>query len=156
MENIGKKMFNWATDLFPINRSLTGKGVRETLDYFKNIIPELEIKSAPSGYKAFDWTVPEEWEIEDAYIENSNGERIIDFNINNLHVVGYTEPVDRWIGLDELEKHLYSLPEHPDAVPYVTSYYKKRWGFCMSENQRKKLVPGDYHVVINSRFKDKI
>lgn len=154
MENIGKKMFNWATDLFPINRSLTGKGVRETLDYFKNIIPELEIKSAPSGYKAFDWTVPEEWEIEDAYIENSNGERIIDFNINNLHVVGYSEPVDRWIGLDELEKHLYSLPEQPDAVPYVTSYYKKRWGFCMSENQRKKLVPGDYHVVINSRFKE--
>ncbi len=151
---VGEKMYSWAKDLFPINRSLTGQGVRETLNYFKNIMPELEIKSVSTGYKAFDWTVPEEWEIEEAYIENKDGERIIDFKTNNLHVVGYSEPVDEWLNLDELEKHLYSLPEQPDAIPYVTSYYKKRWGFCLSENQRKKLEPGDYHVVVKSDFKE--
>lgn len=154
--NIGQKMHHWATDLFPINRSLTGEGVRETLNYFKNIIPELEIKSVPTGYKAFDWTVPEEWEVEDAYIETKHGERVVDFKENNLHLVGYSEAVDAWLNLEELEKHLYSLPEQPDAIPYVTSYYKKRWGFCLSENKRKKLIPGDYHVVINSKFKNGI
>ncbi len=147
-------MYNWATELFPINRSLTGKGVRETLSYFQNIIPELEIKSVPSGYKAFDWTVPEEWAIGDAYIENKEGEKIVDFKLNNLHVVGYSEPVNDWFSLEELNEHLYSLPEQPDTIPYVTSYYKKRWGFCLSENQRQKLESGDYHVVINSEFKD--
>lgn len=151
--NIGQIMYGWATDLFPINRSLTGEGVRETLRYFKNIIPELEIKSVPSGYKAFDWTVPEEWGIEEAYIENKEGEKIVDFKINNLHVIGYSEPVDDWVSLEELNKHLYSLPEQPDAIPYVTSYYKKRWGFCISENQRKNLEPGNYHVVVKSEFK---
>lgn len=151
--NIGQKMYGWATDLFPINRSIMGEGVRETLNYFKNIIPELEIKSVPTGYKAFDWTVPEEWEIKDAYVENKEGERIINFKVNNLHIVGYSEPVDQWMDLEELEKHLYSLPNQPDTIPYVTSYYKKRWGFCISENQRKKLAPGDYHVVVNSKFK---
>ncbi|WP_405198347.1 DUF4910 domain-containing protein [Christiangramia sp. LLG6405-1] len=152
--NIGQTMYNWATELFPINRSLTGKGVRETLSYFQNIIPELEIKSVPSGYKAFDWTVPEEWAIGDAYIENKEGEKIVDFKLNNLHVVGYSEPVNDWFSLEELNEHLYSLPEQPDTIPYVTSYYKKRWGFCLSENQRQKLESGDYHVVINSEFKD--
>lgn len=154
MSTIGEEMYGWARDLFPINRSLTGAGVRETLNFFREIIPELEIKSVPTGYKAFDWTVPEEWEIEDAYIENGNGERIIDFKVNNLHVVGYSEPVDDWLNLEELEKHLYSLPEQPDAIPYVTSYYTKRWGFCLSEHQRKQLIPGEYHVVIKSLFKD--
>ncbi|MFV9482463.1 DUF4910 domain-containing protein, partial [Christiangramia sp. ASW11-125] len=153
-DNIGQTMYSWATDLFPINRSLTGEGVRETLRYFKNIIPELEIKNVPSGYKAFDWTVPEEWGIEEAYIENKEGEKIVDFKMNNLHVVGYSEPVDDWVSLEELNEHLYSLPEQPDVIPYVTSYYKKRWGFCLSENQRKKLQPGDYHVVVKSKFKD--
>ena len=146
-------MYDWAKDLFPINRSLTGAGVRKTLQYFKEIIPELEIKNVPSGYEAFDWTVPEEWEIDDAYIENEEGERILDFKLNNLHIVGYSEPVDSWLTLDELTNYLYSLPEQPDAIPYVTSYYKKRWGFCLSENQKKALKPGRYHVVINSSFK---
>lgn len=154
VNNIGQKMYGWATDLFPINRSLMGEGVRETLNYFKNIIPELEIRSVPTGYKAFDWTVPEEWEISDAYIENKEGKRIVDFQRNNLHVVGYSEPVDQWMDLEELQNHIYSLPDQPDAIPYVTSYYKKRWGFCLSENERKKLLPGEYHVVINSEFKE--
>jgi aminopeptidase-like protein len=151
--NIGQTMYKWARDLFPINRSLTGPGVRETLRYFKNIIPELEVKSVPSGYKAFDWTVPEEWEVQEAYIETKEGERIIDFKNNNLHLVGYSEPVDTWINLDELNEHLYSLPEQPNAIPYVTSYYKRRWGFCLTEDQRKNLAPGDYHVVIKSSLK---
>jgi aminopeptidase-like protein len=150
----GQKMYNWATELFPINRSLTGAGVRETLNYFKNIIPELEIKSVPTGYKAFDWTVPEEWEIEDAYIEDQNGDRIVDFKLNNLHVIGYAAPIDEWLNLEELNNYLYSLPEQPEAIPYVTSYYKKRWGFCLSDNRRKNLKAGDYHVVIKSKFKE--
>lgn len=121
-------MYSWAKDLFPINRSLTGEGVRETLQYFKQIIPELEIKEVSTGYRAFDWTVPEEWEINNAYIENEHGEKIVDFKSNNLHVVGYSEPVDKWLTLEELNGHLYSLPEQPDAIPYVTSYYKKTVG----------------------------
>jgi aminopeptidase-like protein len=152
--NIGQKMYSWAKDLFPIDRSLTGAGVRETLNYFKNLIPELEVKSVPTGYQAFDWTVPEEWVIKDAYIQNKAGEKLIDFKENNLHVLGYSEPVDKWVDLEELDKHLYSLPEQPEAIPYVTSYYKKRWGFCLSHDQRQKLVPGEYRVVVDSQFKE--
>ena len=152
--NIGEKMYGWAKDLFPINRSLTGPGVRETLSYLKNIHPELEIKSVPTGYKAFDWDVPKEWSVKEAYIENEFGDRIIDFKINNLHLVGYSTPIDTWLSLEELNTYLYSLPEQPDAIPYVTSYYFERWGFCISQNQRDNLKPCNYHVVIKSELKD--
>jgi aminopeptidase-like protein len=153
MMNESKLMYKWACDLFPINRSLTGPGVRETLYYLKNILSDLKIISIPSGHKAFDWEVPEEWSISEAYIEGDNGNLIIDFKNNNLHIVGYSTAVDTWLTLDKLNEHLYSLPEQPDAIPYVTSYYKKHWGFCLSHRQRQTLSPGRYHVVIRSEFK---
>lgn len=153
-QTVGQVMHKWAGDLFPINRSLTGDGVRETLNYLKKILPDLEIKSVPTGYQAFDWTVPEEWLVSEAYIEDEEGVRLVDFKVNNLHLLGYSVPVDEWLTFDELNTHLYSLPEQPDAIPYVTSYYTKRWGFCITHNQKQKLNKiGRYHVVIKSEHK---
>ncbi|MDB4188287.1 DUF4910 domain-containing protein [bacterium] len=146
----GQEIYSWAQDLFPICRSLTGKGFRETLQYFMDIVPKLKMFEVKSGSKVFDWEVPNEWNISEAYIADENGNTIIDFKLNNLHVVGYSDAVDEWLDLEDLQTHLHSLPEQPQAIPYVTSYYEKKWGFCMSHKQRESLKSGRYHAVIKS------
>ena len=154
MKDIGKEMYDWATDLFPINRSLTGDGVRQTLQYIKNIVPELEVNEVPSGAKCFDWKIPQEWNCNDGYIIDPDGNKICDFKTNNLHIVGYSTPIDSEIELEELIEHLYYLKEQPTAIPYITSYYSPRWGFCLSFNEFQKLKKGTYKVKINSELKD--
>jgi aminopeptidase-like protein len=135
--------------LFPICRSLTGDGVRETFDVLDEHIPLSRVE-IPSGTKIFDWTVPDEWNIRDAYIATADGTRIVDFRRSNLHVVSYSEPVRATLSLDALRERLYTLPEKPDVVPYRTSYYDRTWGFCLSHAQLLELEPADYEVVIDS------
>ena len=154
MKNIGQEMYDWAVDLFPINRSITGNGVRQTLNYIKDIVPEMNIIEVPSGTKCFDWTVPKEWNCDDGYIIDPDGNKICDFKNNNLHVVGYSTPIDKEIEYEELIEHLYHIEDQPTAIPYITSYYSERWGFCLSSNKFKKLKKGTYKVKINSELKD--
>lgn len=147
---IGEKIYKRCEDLFPICRSLSGQGTLDTLDYIKDIIPELQIHKVPTGKKVFDWEVPYEWNIKDAWVKNSKGEKIIDFKVHNLHLVGYSEPVHKKVSLKDLDEHLYSLEDLPDAIPYITSYYKSRWGFCLSHNKRKSLQEDEYEVFVDS------
>ncbi|KLU65063.1 hypothetical protein DEAC_c30300 [Desulfosporosinus acididurans] len=145
----GEAMYRLAEELFPICRSITGEGVRQTLKIIQEHIP-LKIKEVPSGSSAFDWTVPNEWNIVEAYVEDQEGNKVIDFKKNNLHVVGYSVPIDQVMSLQELQQHLYSIESMPEAIPYVTSYYKERWGFCLSHQLRLSLKEGQYRVCINS------
>jgi len=151
LAEIGDEMHRLIADLYPICRSITGNGVRETLAMLKTRIP-LEVHEVPSGTRVFDWTVPKEWNITDAYIKNDEGERIVDFRKSNLHVVSYSVPVKARLRLNELKEHVFTLPEHPDWIPYRTSYYKENWGFCLSHSQWLGLKDGEYDVCIDSRF----
>jgi len=152
--NNGQDIYNLCKELWPITRSITGNGVRKTLGIIQQEVPDLSIREVPTGTQCFDWKIPKEWNIRDAYILDPNGNKIVDFRENNLHVVSYSIPVDKTISLSELQKHLYSLPNQPNAIPYVTSYYEERWGFCLSEDQRKRLKEGDYQVCIDSELSD--
>ena len=130
-------MIKWAKDLFPICRSITGNGQRKTMKYFKKINPEFKTIKFKTGKRIYDWQIPKEWNIEDAYIQHESGRKFAEFKKNNLHIVGYSTPIDKVMSKKELLKYIYTQKDQPSAVPYVTSYYKKRWGFCMSENEKK-------------------
>ena len=136
-------------ELYPICRSITGNGVRETLGILARSVP-LEIREVPSGSAVLDWTVPREWNIREAYIQDERGQRIVDFRVNNLHVVNYSTPVRARLSLEELLPHLHTLPKTPDLIPYRTSYYEENWGFCLTERQRQTLGPGPYEVCVDS------
>lgn len=154
-EKIAKSMYDLCVELFPICRSITGNGTRQTLYKLNEFIEgKMKIYEVPTGTQVFDWIVPKEWNIKDAYIENLKGEKIIDFKKNNLHVVGYSIPVDKYVNLEGLKSIIYTQEDQPDAIPYVTSYYKERYGFCMSKNQKDSLVEEIYHIVIDSELKD--
>lgn len=152
--NVGNKAYELVCELFPICRSITGNGVRQTLEVIKRELPELTLHEVPSGTKVFDWKVPKEWNINNAYIETLDGRKIIDFKNTNLHVLGYSLPMDKIVTKEELLSMVYTLPAQPDLIPYVTSYYKERSGFCMSENQKRTLTDERYHVVIDSTLEN--
>jgi len=149
----GTDMHRLAAELYPICRSITGDGVRDTLRVLQRHIP-LQVHEVPSGTQVFDWIVPKEWNIRDAYIRDPKGEKIVDFKQSNLHVVNYSVPIRARVSLEELKPHLFSLPLHPNWIPYRTSYYKENWGFCLSNAQLETLEPGDYEVVIDSTLTD--
>ena len=148
-DGTGQAMHRFISDMYPICRSITGDGVRKTIDLIREYIP-LTTCEVPSGLKVFDWTIPHEWNVRDGYIKNSAGERVVDFRKSNLHLVNYSCPVKARMSLEELKPHLFSDPVRPDWIPYRTSYYKPTWGFCLSHNQLLALPEDDYEVCINS------
>ena len=148
-EDVGTAMHNFIADLYPICRSITGEGVRETLRRIQKRIP-LEIHEVPSGTKVFDWTVPLEWNVSDAFVKNEAGERVIDFKANNLHLMSYSAPLQKKMRFADLKPHLFSLPDHPNWIPYRTSYYQENWGFCLGHKNLEQLAHGEYEVVIDS------
>ncbi len=145
----GQAMYRLISALYPICRSITGNGLRQTLRHLQAHFP-LELHEVPTGTQVFDWSVPKEWNIRDAYVKNSSGERVIDFQKSNLHVVNYSVPLHQKMTLENLKEHLFSLPAHPDWIPYRTSYYKESWGFCVTEKQLAALQDEEYEVCIDS------
>jgi aminopeptidase-like protein len=148
-KQINQELYQLICDLYPICRSMTGNGLRETLKIIKQHIP-LEVHEVPTGTQVFDWTVPKEWNIKDAYIKNSQGKKIVDFANSNLHVVSYSTPIHQKVSLAELKAHLFTIPEHPDWIPYRASYYNEGWGFCLSHKQYLELGDEEYEVCIDS------
>jgi aminopeptidase-like protein len=153
LQETGRQLHRLATELFPICRSITGGGLRATLATIQKRIP-LHTVEVPTGTAVFDWTIPREWNIRDAYIRRPGGERLVDFQKSNLHVLNYSAPVHAILSLSELKPHLFTLPDRPDWVPYRTSYYETNWGFCLSHNQMLSLEEGDYEVCIDSSLED--
>lgn len=156
---IGDTIYKFAEKIYPINRSITGNGVRKTFQIINEYLnekgcPSFTIHEVPSGTKVFDWTVPKEWEIKEGYIADSTGNHVIDMENHPLHIMGYSTPVDEMVCLEELKKHVYVQEDAPDAIPYVTSYYRERFGFCMTKNQLDALQEDTYHMFINSRLFD--
>ena len=146
----GTEMYEFVKRIFPICRSITGNGVRKTLKIMQEYAPDIKVYEVPSGTQVFDWTVPSEWNIEDAYVENEAGERVIDFKETNLSVVGYSLPMDEMLSLEELKKIVFVEENQPNVIPYVTSYYRERSAFCTSKNRLEALPEGIYHAVIKS------
>ena len=149
IEAAGRAMHSLAAELYPICRSLTGNGVRATLRRLAREVP-LELHEVPSGTQVFDWTIPEEWNIREAWIKAPDGREVVNFANHNLHVVGYSTPVREKISLTDLRPRLFSLPEQPDLIPYRTSYYKKTWGFCLPHRDVERLEDGEYEVFIDA------
>jgi aminopeptidase-like protein len=150
---VGARLHALIAELYPICRSITGEGVRRTLSILQRMV-DIHVREVPSGTQVFDWTVPKEWNIRDAYVKNMRGDRVIDFHKSNLHVVSYSVPVHAWLGLAELRSHLYTLPEQPDVIPYRTAYYSPHWGFCLSHRQFTALEDEMYEVCIDSALED--
>ena len=150
---IGRQLHAFAAELYPICRSITGDGIRRTLAMIQDRIP-LQISEVPTGTSVFDWTVPKEWNIRDAYIKDSRGQRVVDFQCHNLHIVNYSVPVRATLSLSELQPHLHTLSEYPDWIPYRTSYYRENWGFCLSHKQMLALENGDYEICIDSSLEE--
>ncbi len=151
----GNEMYEFIKRIFPICRSITGNGVRETLSIMREYAPQIQVHEVPSGTQVFDWTVPAEWNIEDAYVENEAGDRVIDFKETNLSVVGYSLPMDEYMSLEALKKIVFVEESQPDVIPYVTSYYRSRSAFCTSKNRLEALKEGQYHAVIKSSLNEK-
>jgi len=149
--DVGEEIHRFASEIYPLCRSITGNGVRETLASISRQI-DLEVNEVPTGTEAFDWTVPQEWSIRDAFIKNAGGKRIIDFHACNLHVVSYSAPVHGFYRLADLKPHIFTLPDQPDLIPYRTSYYQLGWGFCMAHSQLQALPDDMYEVLIDSGF----
>ncbi len=147
---LGREIHGFAAKAFPICRSITGNGVRQTLDLLQAIVPSLERHEVPTGTKIFDWEVPREWNVGEAYLITPDGRRIADFATSNLHLLNYSVPLRRRMSLEELRPHLYSLPERPQAIPYRTSYFKEHWGFCLAHEELAALPEGEYEVVIDT------
>jgi aminopeptidase-like protein len=145
----GEKIYDLIERLYPICRSITGNGVRETLSIVSEIIP-LDIIEVESGEKVLDWEVPPEWNIRDAYVLNDKGEKVIDFKESNLHVLNYSIPVDKEVDLEELKEHIFTIPENPEWIPYRTSYHNRNWGFCMAHSKFTELKEGKYHVKVDA------
>lgn len=150
---VQESLYDLVKKLYPICRSITGDGVRKSLQIIKRHIP-LEIREIPTGTDVFDWNIPKEWNIRDAWIKNSEGRKIVDFQDSNLHVLNYSIPVDKEVPFDELRQHLYTLPDQPDLIPYRTSYYSEQWGFCLSHNQISEMQDEKYHVCIDSALEE--
>lgn len=153
IDNVGREIYELIERLYPICRSITGNGERETLNIISEHIP-IKICEVATGTKVFDWVVPKEWNIKDAYVKNSRGEKVVDFKKSSLHVLNYSIPVNKKVSLEELKKHLFTLPSYSDWTPYLTSYYKENWGFCLTHRQYEQLKEDTYLVVIDSVLKD--